>query len=169
MHGPFFCVVPIIEPDRAKAIALLWEFITSQRQMIGYALKDDQDALFDENTGRLVMPNGLGLSCSTFVLVLFRTARYPIIDTTGWPLNRPGDKEAQEKLVQVLEKTCGDRAHIGAVKREMENGCERVRPEEVAGAALYDHPRVQYPEVEDAGLFIRGGLCLLGHIRAGLN
>ena len=46
---------------------------------------------------------------------------------------------------------------------------ERIRPEEIAGAALFDYPRVPHQEAEDAGMFVKGGLCLLGHIRAGMN
>jgi len=29
MGGPFFCIVPPVEPDRAIAIAELWEFVAS--------------------------------------------------------------------------------------------------------------------------------------------
>jgi len=169
LHGPFFCVMPVIEPDRARAIAGFWEFVASRGEKIGYALRDDPQALFDPETGRLTMPDGLGLSCSTFVLVLFRSVRFPYINTAGWPIGRPGDREAQEKILEVLEKTCRDRAHIEGVRQEIARGCERVRPEEVAGAALYDMLPVQHHQAEDAGLFIQGGLCLLGHLRSGLN
>jgi hypothetical protein len=161
IQGPFFCVVPKVEPDRASAIAGLWEFIAKTGQPIGYALKDDEEAVFNEDTGRLVMPNGIGLSCSTFVLALFRSAKFPIIDTHGWPTNRPGDREAQESLVTMLEMLCNDASHVEAVRKEI--GCERIRPEEIAGAALYSGPSVRYQEVEDAGLFILGGLCVRSH------
>jgi hypothetical protein len=160
MGGPFFCVVLSVEEDRARAIAGFWEFIASLGEQIGYALRDDPDALFDPNTGTLVLPNGKGLSCSTFVLTLFRSVRLPLIDTAGWPSDRPGDREAQQTLVRFLEQHCGDREHVEAVRREI--GCERVRPEEIAGAGLSRRLPVRYPEVEDAGLFIRGGLHVLG-------
>src|SRR5262249_27060853 len=147
----------------------LWEFIANRRESIGYALRYDPHALFDPVTGRLTLPEGRGLSCSTFVLVLFRSARFPLIDTTGWPITRPGDREAQEKILNILERTCPDPDHVEGVRQEIQKGCERVRPEEVAGAALFDAPMVPYPDAEDAGLFIRGGLCLLGHLRAGTH
>jgi hypothetical protein len=167
MNGPFFCVMPDVEPDRAQAIAAFWDFIASRKETIGYALRHDPHALFDPQTGRLTMATGIGLSCSTFVLVLFRSVRFPLIDTTGWPVDRPGDREAQEKLLEVLDTTCMDRTHIESVRQEIATGCERVRPEEIAGAALYDALPVQHPQAEDAGLFIRGGLCLLALLRAG--
>src|SRR5258707_10853065 len=69
MHGPFFCVIPAIHPDRTQAIAGFWEMVASRNETIGYALRDDPNALFDPVTGLLTLPNGRGLSCSTFVLV----------------------------------------------------------------------------------------------------
>lgn len=172
MGGPFFCVVPAVEPDRARAIAGFWAFIASRGEQIGYALlgyalRDDTEAVFDPNTGLLAMPHGRGLSCSTFVLVLFRSVRLPYIDTVDWPVHRPGDREAQEWLVQNFEVPCNDRAHVEWFRGEI--GCERVRLEEVAGAALFPVLPVRHPDVEDAGIFFRGGLCVLAHFRDGMN
>ena len=106
--GPFFCVVPRMEPERAQAIAGFWEMIASRNEQIAYALRDDTEALFDENTGRLTMPNGRGLNCSTFVMVLFRSVRFPYIDTANWPVECPGDAEAYQNLIDLLEKTGAD-------------------------------------------------------------
>lgn len=161
MGGPFFCITPTIEDDRAMAIASFWEFVASRGEQIAYALRDDPEALFDPNTGMLAIPNGRGLSCSTFVLVLFRSVRFPYIDTTGWPVNRPGDAEFQARLVNFLDNCCDDKEHVEAVR--MEIGCERIRPEEVAGAALYLDLPVRYHCAEDAGIFVRGSLCVLQH------
>src|SRR5262245_15562599 len=51
LGGPFFCIAPAIEEDRARAIAGFWQFVAAQGEKIGYALRDDAEALFDENTG----------------------------------------------------------------------------------------------------------------------
>lgn len=160
LGGPFFCVVPPVEADRARAIAGFWDFIASRGEQIGYSLRDDPYAHFDPNTGVLILANGNGLSCSTFVLALFRSVRLPLLDSTGWPVDRPGDRETQQELVRLLELHCGDQDHVEAVRQEI--GCERVRPEEIAGAGLWRQFPVRYPEAEDAGLFIRGGLHVLG-------
>lgn len=168
MEGPFFCVSPTVETDRARAIAAFWEFVAGQGETIGYALRDDPDAHFDENTGRLVLLNGNGLSCSTFVLALFRSVSFPYIDTTGWPIDRAGDREAQERLMRVLEHTCLNKNHIDQVKQEI--GCERIRPEEVAGAALSESLPVRHPDAEDAGHYICGALAALGRLgRVGMS
>jgi hypothetical protein len=140
-------------------MAALFEFYAGQNTDIGYALWDDPDATADAN-GKLVTPNGRGLSCVTFVLVLIRRHRFPLIDMTNWPVGRHGDKEWQEQLLKMLEAV--DPAHAIEVRREVASGWLRVRPEQVAGAALY--PQTSLPAchqlVEDAGFFILGGLCL---------
>ena len=169
MGGPFFCVIPKLHPVRASAIAGFWEMVASRGEQIAYALRDDPEALFDSDTHKLTLPNGRGLSCSTFVLVLFRSVSFYLIDATGWPINRPGDKEWLEFLVKLLEETCDDEEHVEAVKQEVADGCIRIRPEEVAGAAMRSAYPVRHPEAEDAGLFILGGLGILSHFRNGMK
>lgn len=160
LGGPFLSVVPNIPEDRALAIAEFWEFVASIGQPIGYALRDDESARFDPATGVLTLPNGIGLSCSTFVLVMFRSASWPYLDTTGWPAGRPGDADFQAYLVGVLERTCPDRNHIDAVRSEI--GCARIRPEEIAGVALYDILPVGFAQAEDAGYFVNGSVHMRG-------
>ena len=158
--GPFLCVVPSIPEERAVAIAEFWEFVASKGQPIGYALRDDERARFDPATCVLTLPNGVGLSCSTFVLVMFRSVNWPYLDTVGWPPGRPGDAEFQAGLVKLLERTGCPPDHVEAVKKEI--GCARIRPEEVAGVALYPALPVRHPEAEDGGYFIRGSVHMRG-------
>lgn len=166
LAGPFCCVVPAaVELERAKAVAGFWDFIAARGEPIAYALQDDPHATFDENTGKLVLPNGRGLSCATFVLVLFRAARLTLVDTTAWPTDRAGDKTAQEMIVKILDGYCKDRNHVEEVRKEI--GCERVRPEEVAGSALYEKNPVRHREAEDAGHFILGNIHMLSHFYNG--
>jgi hypothetical protein len=150
--GPFSCVSPDIDQDRARNLAALCELVASTGEPIAYALREDPEALFDEHTGRLTLPNGKGLSCSTFVMALFRSARLPLLDTTDWPLDRPGDRAFQELVVHILERTGADPDHVAAVRTEL--GCARIRPEEVAGAALFSVLPVRHASAECAGLVL---------------
>jgi hypothetical protein len=152
LGGSFLCVSPDIDRDRARNLAALCELIAATGEPIAYALRDDPEALFDEHTGRLTLPNGKGLSCSTFVLALFRSARLPLVDTTDWPTDRPGDRAFQELLVHILEHTGASPDHVAAVRTEI--GCARIRPEEVAGAALFSALPVRHPGAEAAGLVL---------------
>jgi hypothetical protein len=149
LGGPLLCVRPDIGRDRARNLAALCELISATGEAIAYALRDDPEALFDEHTGRLTLPSGKGLSCSTFVMVLFRSARLPLLDTTDWPADRPGDREFQELQVHVLERSGASPDHVAAVRTEI--ACARIRPEEVAGAALFSTLPVRFPSAEAGG------------------
>jgi hypothetical protein len=152
-HQRFLFAVPDLVYERAECIAGLCRLISSTGPSFAYALKHDPLARFDERTGQLTLSDGRGLNCSTFVLVVFRTARAPLIDFEGWP-ERDGDKEDQAKLVGWLRsmQPPSEQEHIDAVEKEI--GCIRARPEEVAGACLVDMP-AHFAEASDAGSWVR--------------
>ena len=156
LGGPWRISTPPTSLVRATAIAEFWEFVAAIGEPIGYALRYDPDAHFDNETGLLVLPNGVGLSCSTFVLALFNSVRLPLIDTTGWPNNRPEDVIAQQELIRLLNKVRADESHLLAVRQEI--GCERIRPEEVGGAAEQTAIPVQFSIAGPAGERIRQNL-----------
>lgn len=154
--GRFLYVVPDLEEDRAKNFAALCRLVAKclVDNSIGgyaYALRYDEATRFDSFTGELAMPNGIGLSCSTFVIAMFRSARIRFIDFDGWPV-RSGDIVAQKRLVELLERH-RDRGqasadHVEKVRNEI--GCVRARPEEIAGVCLLRLPG-KYPAAEVAG------------------
>ena len=154
--GVFLFAVPDLEEDRARNVAgmcrLIAKWLVDKRLSgFAYALKLDDEALFDPFTGELAMPNGVGLSCSTFVIVVFRSSRVRFIDFEGWPV-RPGDVAAQERLVNLLDnwrdQGRASAEHVEKVRNEI--GCVRARPEEVAGVCILDLPG-NYPAAESAG------------------
>jgi len=83
------------------------------------------DALIEPPEG------GIGLTCASFVLALFEHASLSPVDLRRWP-KRKRDRQAQEQLCQLLSKRHPE--HADSVRAEIGN--VRVRPEEVAGAAL---------------------------------
>jgi hypothetical protein len=64
-------------------------------------------------------------------------------------LDRPGDRAFQELVVHILERTGASSDHVAAVRTEI--GCARIRPEEVAEAALFSALPVRHPSAEAAG------------------
>jgi hypothetical protein len=154
--GPFLFTVPDLDDDRARNVAgmcrLIAKWLVDKRLPgFAYALKLDEDARFDPYTGELAMASGVGLNCSTFVIVVFRSSRVRFIDFENWPV-RPGDVVAQERLVSILEawrdQGRASPDHVEKVRNEI--GCVRARPEEVAGACIMDLPG-KYPAIERAG------------------
>jgi len=156
-----------LEEDRARNIAgmcrLIAKWLVDKRVSgFAYALRFDEDARFDPFTGELAMANGVGLSCSTFVIVVFRSSRVRFIDFEDWPV-RAGDVIAQERLVKLLEnwrdQGRASPEHVEKVRSEI--GCVRARPEEVAGICMLDLPG-KYPAAERAGEAILAAVNDLG-------
>ena len=155
-EGIFLYGIPDIEADRARNIAglcrLIAKYLTANNLPgYAYALRFDEDAMFDSVTGRLIMPNGVGLSCSTFVIAVFRSARVRFISFENWP-QRTGDIPAQKRLVSVLDgwqrRGIVSKQHVDAVRKEI--GCVRARPEELAGICMLNLPG-GFPGSEVAG------------------
>jgi hypothetical protein len=162
--GQFVFAAPDIEPDRAKAVsgfcrAIARDIATGESQ-IGYALQYDPDALVDRHTGKLALPNGKGLTCVTYVLVIFKSAKLPIIDFEGWP-ERPADLAAHTNLLDALCKDLArvEHEHCFAVAKELR--CVRCRPEEICGACLCmrpGSPAIKHAHAEPAGEAVIGSL-----------
>jgi hypothetical protein len=88
-----------------------------------------------------------GLTCATFVLAVFHQAGLPLVRYDSWPVNRPGDAEWQESIVNLLERTGAAPEHIAKVKTEI--GAVRYRPEEVAGAATSVSIPAEFPSASE--------------------
>ena len=164
--GLFLFVVPDLEVDRARNVAGMCRLIAKHlvdKRLPGfaYALRFDEEARFDQYTGELALPSGVGLSCSTFVIVTFRSARVRFIDFHNWPI-RSGDVAAQQRLVQMLEnwRNQGRASHEHVEKVRSEIGCVRARPEEVAGICAIELPG-RFAAAESAGEAVLAALAEL--------
>jgi hypothetical protein len=101
---------------------------------IAYALHYDGARLTAD--GALISgPDENGLSCATFVLAFFEGLNLPLLVRSTWP-TRATDRSRHERLVRSLRAT-KDKFNISEehiAKVELEIGCVRYRPEEVAAA-----------------------------------
>lgn len=84
----------------------------------------------------------VGLTCSTFVLSVFFSINIQLLLPHTWKC-REDDREYQLMWVNFLfPKLEADQTHIRKVKKQIGN--IRIRPEEVAGAALEAPPPVEF-------------------------
>lgn len=153
------CVVPDIDPLEMPYAAEFCNLVAkspANRGRIPYAI--GQHPLVDRidpATGAwLPKDRASGVTCATFVLVVFDAAGFRLLDSSHWPV-RAEDRAAVERLAQLLEQDKDpDRVRQGAVVRgqiEM----PRIRPEEVAGACLEDiPPPAGFAECERNGKWI---------------
>ncbi|MDP3273674.1 MAG: hypothetical protein Q8Q09_00660 [Deltaproteobacteria bacterium] len=144
-------VSPKLRPDELSDVATAARLVARRHRdgRVPYALAKRDAQLTDEG---LALGTSVGLTCATFVLVLFERAHIALMDESTWESGRTEariaqDQAAQRKLVDYLEKRDG--AHAKKVAAEV--GCTRFRGEEVAAASgLPDHP-VPFAVAELAG------------------
>lgn len=156
--GDYACVIPALEPEEVNDVTAWCRLIERRRrdQLIPYAFGYHRSTTFGQ-TGELILGDGYGLTCSTFVLKVFECAKVPLIDVTNWPM-RTDDQIRHTKLLQLMEKGIPGFAppampeHILRVRAELP--CIRVRPEEVAAAALADRLPTSFECAELGGRWI---------------
>jgi hypothetical protein len=131
----YICADPELEYEDAEAVAGHCRLIADDMPTIRFALHYNPKATFSRSGNRmLLLKEGKGLNCSTFVLTVFQSAGPRLINKDGWP-KRDSDKSWQKHLVEMLSKRA-PAWHTRRVAKDI--GCARIRPEEVAGACLED-------------------------------
>jgi hypothetical protein len=120
--------------------------------LIPYAFQKGA-ARFSE-AGVLELSGSLGLTCATFVEIVFACAHVPLLDAATWeanrsPARRAEDEAAQRRLVAYLRAIPGAERHAALVEKEIP--CTRIRAEEVAAASgLTGHP-IPFARAEPEG------------------
>lgn len=96
-----------------------------------------KSSYFDVNNRScdLVAPHGL--TCSTFVAVIFQSVRRPLIDLRGWKM-RPDDGVAYQQLVAEFDAGVDGVSHEHAQVLRRHSSRKRVSPIDVASAAIED-------------------------------
>lgn len=138
-----------LRKDRQKAIAGFLDSLGKTNPQYPYSLKYDPKARIDRALGRLVLSDGKGVSCVTFVLAVFQTFQVRLVDATTWPTDRPEDLAAQQWLIDMIAKhPCASDEHKQAVRDE--KSCTRVRPEEAGGSGYYKIWPVVFAQADPA-------------------
>ncbi len=113
-------------------------------------------AHFDRD-GTLRLNDSIGLTCATFVLLVFAHAGIHLLDSATWDTDRPlerrqEDDAAQRELVAYLRKNPESRSQADLVEQEI--GCMRIRAEEVAAASGMSGLPVPFARVEPQGRMV---------------
>jgi hypothetical protein len=124
---------------RAKAVAVVCNSVwkRNEKGLIPYALSQPND-FFDPTTGELLLgPNKVGLTCTTFVLAIFKACNINLVDFSSWEI-RQDDEEWKsfilEQLQSEVDKGRATQEHIQAVRADMSGA--RFRPAEVMAASF---------------------------------
>jgi hypothetical protein len=129
----------------------------SAEHRIPYAFRHGNNARFNQ-AGELMLADGLGLTCSTFVLTLFQSVGVPLVNFEGWQ-RREDDDARHEALLDMMR--CGIPAsridpappeHVERVRAELP--CIRVRPEEAAATGLFNDLPAVFDQLAPAGAWV---------------
>jgi hypothetical protein len=149
----FHWVELAIPPERLRLISRLCRTIERRYPdgKLAYAVRY-KGGTFSTETGEFLSGEGLGLTCATFVLAVFASQGWRLLDPATWR-ERKEDRAAHAKLVEIIRGPGGDPKHADIVKSEA--GCARIRSEEVAAAATSDAPPANFEFASKVGLEIR--------------
>ncbi len=87
-----------------------------------------------------------GFTCATFVMSVFHTYGYKIIDIDNWE-HRQEDNDWQKIILDILEKSGSSKEQIKYQKKQM--GEFRFKPEEVMAASISLEQPVDFDNVKD--------------------
>jgi hypothetical protein len=150
-----FWVEPRLSEDELEIVADTAHLIATRHQAgrIPYAF-DPADAQFSD--GALQLNQSRGLTCATFVLLLFEYVGIRLVQKETWEQHRSEmrqreDAEIQRKLVKYMQRDRDPdvRAHAEEVAGEI--GSTRIRAEEVAATSgMTGHP-IPFARAEPEG------------------
>ncbi|MBL8616202.1 MAG: hypothetical protein JNM72_11375 [Deltaproteobacteria bacterium] len=148
-------VRPTFDDDELEALtnfaSLAQRKLDVQRLPFGLSA---QDARFTR-AGAVELGAAKGLNCVTFVQMLFKAAKVPLLLAPGPEdldeARVAEDREAQARLVATLRED----APLHAQSVETEVGAPRVRPEEVAAASGMAPRPVGFADAMRAGVVVR--------------
>jgi hypothetical protein len=128
----------------------------SKEYRIPYAFRYTNKANINRATGEVQLVDGLGMTCSTFVLAVFQSVEIRLVNIETWQA-REDDVARHESL---LKKMRGEEPgfepapddHIEQVAKEV--NCMRVRPEEVAATGMFDDLPATFEQLAHGGGWI---------------
>jgi hypothetical protein len=155
-----FWIEPRLDEFALADLRASASLIARRRQdgRVSYAFRSG-DARFNP-AGTLELGRSLGLTCATFIVLVFDHANIKLLEATTWDQARSSDRRredeaAQSRLVDYLRKSD---AHQHAELVAGEVGCTRIRAEEVAAASgMTGHP-ITFARVEPQGRYVLGML-----------
>ncbi|MCA9685235.1 MAG: hypothetical protein KC457_23840, partial [Myxococcales bacterium] len=105
-----------------------------EKREFPYALRFEGTS-FAANGTLLLAPTARGLTCATFILAVFKAIGLDMVNEQSWPVRDDEDRRFLEAI-----RSQATPEHVAILEREIEDGVRRIRPDEVAGAAMIEWP-----------------------------
>lgn len=121
-----------IPKPRLKLLSAQCRLVAQKNEAgIAYGLTSPEGTI-DEDGFFIPTSAGAGLTCASFILAVFESARFILLNFDEW-IEREDDKEWVAQIVALLRKTGASQEHIEGVEN---SPAIRFRPSEVTGAAM---------------------------------
>jgi hypothetical protein len=152
-----------LEPEQEHDVRMRCELIHQRRNdrsktyHTPYAFRYSNKNSINPGTGEIEFNDGIGVSCSTFVLAVFQSVGIPLVNINTWQA-REGDVARHQALLKKMREGIDGWAppappeHIAIVEKEVH--CMRVRPEEVAATGMFNEHPATFEQLAPAGAWI---------------
>ncbi len=143
VQGCWACATVTLPPSASKQLVAVVRAVSKKKPQINYGLAAIAAKGSFSANGSYKPPRGSdGLTCTTFVVEVFRAASIPLVNYQNWPSD-PANVAWGESVCTELARRGASQEHVDAVRKNI--GGLRVRPYEAVGAALL--PPNQRPAV----------------------
>lgn len=148
--------------DIVSFVKTIWR---KNQHKVPYGIATDNFSRFFDGEGGVANRNpGTGLTCATFLMSVFASQLYPVIDEETWK-SRDSDREWQSMVLDKLLKYDPSLADHVEEQRKFVGKAFRYRPEEVvACSALYDYEPYVFGAAVQMGELLLQRLRNLGGI-----
>lgn len=157
--GDFLCwIKPDIHPSLQEAfcayLEIVGEAVDRGNNEIPYGFLYDDYARIEPDGTLILGGKKCGLTCATYVLTLFASKGFRLIDLDSWT-SREEDKSWFYQIIKIfyvhfLNKQKMSLAHFKRLLSEI--GCPRYRPEEIAvSSALYTNQAASTEAIRSEG------------------
>ncbi len=152
--GNYTFAVPLLKEEDMEYLAGFCArvFRANQSGKLPYSFEFDPNLGFNRTTGLVIFNHNGGLTCSTFVVALFRSAGNPLVQPITWPRQADlADIAARTYILEMWRNTGKPRLvaraeEIGSTIQTM-----RISPEQVAGACLQKNLPTGYYRAQKNG------------------
>jgi hypothetical protein len=145
--GPCAFAIPLMKEEDLEYLAEFCArvFRANQKGKLPYSFEFDMNLGFDRNSGLVIINHNSGLTCSTFVVALFRSAGNPLVIPITWPRRADAAGIAARRYLLNYWRQTGKQKYISrADVIEPTIQTMRISPEEVAGACLQKKVPIGY-------------------------
>jgi hypothetical protein len=152
--GQFAYAVPMLKEEDLLFLAEFCARVhrANQAGKLPYSFEFDPNIGFDRKTGMVALNHNSGLTCSTFVVALFRSAGNPLVQPITWPRQASSEDIAARRAMLEMWRNSG-KPKLVARADQIEQTIQtmRISPIQVAGACLQKHLPTGYYRATENG------------------